>query len=119
MMQGDGVGDGFLQTYRGAGSLQWTLSALSQFFVYSFVVFFIYSVLNVFVTILQESFLRVRKHIHSELQQRRQLKVQVLELSLLPNAALSSALLLPFILGHSVATCASSESSRAGSKFWG
>jgi hypothetical protein len=77
MMQGDGVGDGFLQTYRGNGSLQWTLSALSQFFVYSFVVFFIYSVLNVFVTILQESFLRVRKHIHSELQQRRQLKIQV------------------------------------------
>ena len=76
-MQGDGVGDGFLQTYRGTGSLQWTLSALSQFFVYSFVVFFIYSVLNVFVTILQESFLRVRKHIHSELQQRRQLKIQV------------------------------------------
>lgn len=78
MMQGDGVGDGFLQTYRGAGSLQWTLSALSQLFVYSFVVFFIYSVLNVFVTILQESFLRVRKHIHSELHHRRQLKVQVL-----------------------------------------
>jgi hypothetical protein len=77
MMQGDGVGDGFLQTYRGTGSLQWTLSALSQLFVYSFVVFFIYSVLNVFVTILQESFLRVRKHIHAELQQRRQLKVQV------------------------------------------
>ena len=80
IMQGDGVGDGFLQTYRGAGSLQWTLSALSQLFVYSFVVFFIYSVLNVFVTILQESFLRVRKHIHSELQQRRQLKMQVCEL---------------------------------------
>ena len=80
MMQGDGVGDGFLQTYRGAGTLQWTLSALSQLFVYSFVVFFIYSVLNVFVTILQESFLRVRKHIHAELQQRRQLKVQVSKL---------------------------------------
>lgn len=83
MMQGDGVGDGFLQTYRGAGSLQWMLSALSQLFVYSFVVFFIYSVLNVFVTILQESFLRVRKHIHAELQQRRQLKIQVSILLLL------------------------------------
>jgi hypothetical protein len=35
------------------------------------------------VTILQESFLRVRKHIHAELQQRRQLKIQVSILLLL------------------------------------